>query len=168
MVQYLECGKVANTHGIRGALLVNSWCDSPDILTRIKALYLKKNGDFSPLKVESAVIYKRMLLIFFEGITSLDLALPLKGQVLYAKREDIPLSEGDHFIADLIGLSVIDIDTKRVYGTLKDVLYGGASDLYVVRMPDKREVLIPAVDEFVIKIDLLSGIYIKPIEGMFD
>lgn len=169
MTQYLECGKIVGTHGIRGAVLIDPWCDSPEVLTRIKTLYLKSAGGMTPLRVERAGVYKRMVRIFFEGVTNPDLALPLKGRVLYAGRADIPIAEGAHFIADLVGLSVLDIDTGQVYGTLADVITPGTgADLYVVKTPDGREVLMPAVDEFVRRIDMSTGIYIKPIEGMFD
>lgn len=168
MKKYLECGKIANTHGVRGAVLINSWCDSPEALTKIKTLYLEKYGAYTPIHVESSVVYKRMVLAFFSGVKSIDDAIPLKGTVLFADRNDIPISEGDHFIADLIGLNVIDSDSDEIYGTLTDVICAGASDIYNVHTPDNRDVLIPAVGEFILKIDLESGIYIKPIEGMFD
>ena len=168
MNKYLECGEIANTHGIRGAVLINSWCDSPETLSKIKTLYLKKNGDFSPIKVESSSVYKHMVLAYLSGIKNINDAIPLKGTILYADRKDIPISEGDHFIADLIGLKIIDIDTGKIYGTLSDVFCAGASDIYTVRTPDSKDVLIPAVKEFVRKIDLENGIFIKPIEGMFD
>jgi 16S rRNA processing protein RimM len=91
----------------------------------------------------------------------------LKGKVLYAKREDFHLEEGEYFIADLTGLKVIHADTGEQLGTVKEVINRGASDLYVIRTKT-GEGMIPAVEEFVDRVDPEAGIFARPIEGMLD
>lgn len=167
MKKYLECGKVANTHGVRGALIIESWCDSAAVLASLKTVYTEKNGTYTPVRVLSAVVHKGRVLAELEGIATLEDAAAKKGIVLYAAREDIPKKDGDFFIQDLIGLDVIDEADSRVYGKLSDVISYGASDVYEVETPSGK-VLIPAVGEFVKKIDLETGIFIHAIGGMFE
>ena len=103
-----------------------------------------------------------------EGVSDIDSAALLKETVIYANRDDFKLEEGNYFISDLIGLSVIDNeDNSIIYGTLSDVINYGASDIYEVDTPNGKR-LIPAVPEFVKSIDTDKGIFISPIEGMFD
>ena len=58
MKEYLECGKIANTHGVRGDVLIESWCDSPEVLAALKTVYTEKNGTYTPIKVQKASVYK--------------------------------------------------------------------------------------------------------------
>ena len=165
--QFLECGKLVNTHGVYGAMKAESWCDSVQVLASLECVYFEKSGKYSPLHVNRASVFKNLVIFEFDEIPDMDTAEMLKGSVIYARREDIPIEEGSVFITDMIGLPVIDANTGKVYGTLKDVYNPGASDLYVVATSEGDR-MIPAVPEFIIRIDLESGIYVRPIEGMFD
>lgn len=164
---YLECGKIINTHGVVGAVKLESWCDSPEVLARLKKIYFKKGELYEPAKVLRASVFKRFVIATLEGITDIDTAAALKETVVYAAREDLPIKDGHHFIADLIGLSVIDAETNAEYGILDDVINTGASDIYVIKT-ENGERMMPAVPEFVKEVDLDRGIFISPIEGMFD
>ena len=100
------------------------------------------------------------------GIESREDAFAYRGRVLYLHRSDIPLARGAVLLADIIGLPVIDADSGRVYGRVKDVTDSPASRLYVIDTP-AGEVLLPGVKEFVKKVDTESGVYITPIPGFF-
>ena len=164
--KYLECGKIINTHGINGVVKAESWCDSPDILASLEKIFVSENGKMKKYKITDASVFKRFVLLELVGVMNIDDAEKLREKVIYLDRNDIELEEGDVFIADLIGLPVIDIDTLVEYGKLSDVINAGASDIYVIDTPN-GEAMIPAVNEFVKNIDLEKGIYVKPIEGMF-
>ena len=164
---YLECGKLTNTHGVYGAMKAESWCDSVQVLASLPCVYLLKNEVYTPLHISRASIFKQLVIFEFEEVPDMDTAEMLKGSVIYAARKDIPVEEGSVFIVDMIGLPVIDANSGKVYGTLKDVNNLGASDLYVVTTPN-GERLIPSVPEFVQKIDIESGIYVTPIPGLLD
>ena len=97
----------------------------------------------------------------------MDQAMELKGTVIYAKRDDFSLAEGEYFIADLIGLDVVHADTGKKYGKLVELINRGASDIYVIETPN-GERMMPAVDEFVDHVELEKGIFVRPIEGMLD
>lgn len=165
--RYLECGKIVNTHGFRGAVKLESWCNSPEDLAALTRVFIQEKGGMRCVAVKHASVFKQFVIAELEGITDLDGAMLLKGQVVYAAREDFSLEEGDVFIVDLIGLPVIDVSTGVEYGTLTDVINRGASDIYVIKTSD-GERMMPAVEEFVKSIDAEKGIFVSPIEGMFD
>lgn len=165
--EFLECGKIINTHGCHGDVKLESWCNTPQALAAIKNVYLKKGDEYIKLKVKKASIFKQFVIATLEGIDDMDQAMALKENVLYAKRADFKLKKGEYFIADIIGIDVLDIDTNRKYGTLKEVINRGSSDIYVIDT-EAGERMVPVVDEFVKKVDINKGIYLKPIEGMFD
>lgn len=165
--KFLECGKIINTHGVKGTVKAESWCDSPYVLAELERVYTEENGKPREYKVIKASVFKQFVLFELDGVLGMDAALAMKNKILYASRDDIELEDGDFFIADLIGLSVIDSDSGKEYGRITDVINTGASDIYVIKTP-KGEAMIPAVEEFVKEIDLEKGIFVKPIEGMFE
>lgn len=165
--KYLECGKIINTHGVRGDVKLESYCDSPEILRDLTRVFWKEKDGYREVKVLHASVFKEFVLMNLEGVADFDAAIALKGKIVYAAREDLPIEEGAYFIADLIGLPVVDADSGKVYGTLKTVDNYGASDIYTVKT-ESGDRMMPAVEEFVDRVVPLEGIYIRPIEGMFD
>ena len=165
--QYLECGKIVNTHGIRGGLKLESWCDTPEGLASLKKVFLKHGKEYTCHKVKRASVFKQFVLFELDGINDISVAETLKGTIVYADRNDISIDEDSFFIADIIGLPVIDIATNKTIGTLSDVMNLGASDLYELDT-DAGKKLIPAVPEFIKEIDLERGIFVALIEGMLD
>ncbi len=165
--RYLECGKIVNTHGVKGVLKVENRCDTPKVLASLKRIYLESGSSYTEMKVMSSSVMGGFVLMSLEGISDMDAAMLLKNRSIYAAREDIPLADGAYFLADLEGLDVIDLDSGRVYGTLLEVINRGASDIYVVKTPG-GERMMPAVEEFVKKIDLEKGIFVSPIPGMLE
>ncbi len=164
---YLECAKVIATHGVAGALKLESWCDSPLVLCELSTLYIKKGEEYIPYEVEKSSVFKSIVIAKLEGIDTVERAAEYKNMILYAARDDFELEDGAYFIADLIGLDVIDADSGKVYGKIKDVTNYGASDIYTVET-EKGESMIPAVPEFITLVDLSRGVFVRPIEGMFD
>ena len=163
--QYLECAIIINTHGVRGDVKLESLCDSPDVLASLKRVFMLENGRYKEIKVNRTSVFKQFVLASLEGVTDMDQAAAMKGTMLYASRDDFELDEGDYFIADLIGLPVIDVESGKTYGTVKEVINRGASDIYVVKTPG-GERMMPAVEEFVKNIDLEKGIFVKTIPGL--
>lgn len=164
---YIECGKIINTHGCHGGVKLESWCNTPEDLTRLRRVFLKENQIYREYTITKASVMKQFVVAVLDTVTSMDEALALKGKTVYALREDFHLSEGEYFIADLAGLSVMDANTGKVYGTLKEVINRGASDIYVVTTPN-GERMMPVVDEFLDHVDIREGIFVTPIEGMLD
>ncbi len=165
--KYLECGKIVNTHGVKGAVKLESWCNTPEDLAELGRIFVGDRENKKVLKVKRASVFKQFVIAELDGVDDFDAALALKNTVVYAAREDLTLEEGDYFIADVIGLPVIDAENGKEYGKLKDIINRGASDIYVIDTPD-GERMMPAVEEFVKEVNLERGIFVLPIEGMFD
>ncbi len=165
---YLECGKIINTHGIKGTVKIESWCDSPEILCSLPKLYIMKKTGLIEYEVTQASVHKKCALVKLSGIDDMNSAMLLKNKVVYAERDSIPLEEGSAFIADMIGLDVFRSSNGEKLGVLADVFESVASDIYIVKTEDEKEVMVPAVDEFIDEIDIKRGIFISPIPGMFE
>ena len=168
--KYLECGKAVSTHGIRGTLRLESYCDTPETLARLRTLYMKSRaGEFVPMRVRAASVQKNMVLVSFHGLDTVEQAIPFKGTVFWCDRADIRLKEGAVFVADIIGLDVIDSETGEKTGVLADVISPAGREIYVVNDVNGGTFMIPVVDEFVKEIrdeGEGAGIYVKLIGGM--
>ena len=164
--EYLEAGKIVAVHALHGEVKVNPWCDSPEILCNFKYVFLGR--DKKKTRIESARPVKTQAVVKLEGVDTPEAAQTLRNTVLYIKREQLPLGENEHFIADLIGLAVFDADTGELYGEIIDVLQTGANDVYVIR-GSKGELLVPVLPHVVLEIDTENEkVLIRPLEGLFE
>ena len=158
--QLLECGKIVNTHGIRGEVKIQPWADSPEVLCALPALYI----DGAPVALRSARVHKGNVIALLEGVSDVDQAMLLKNKVVWLNRDDLRLPEGTFFLADLIGLRVVDEEGQEV-GILNEVLSPSRQQVYVVK--GDRELMIPAVPQFILETNVAGGyIKVRLIEGM--
>lgn len=166
---FLEAGQIVGTHGIKGELRVNPWCDAPDFLMQFKTLYFDVKGE-KPIKVVSSRVHGNVALITLEGTDSVEKASALHNKVLYLKRSDAKLKENSYFIAELIGCRVVDADDDSIsYGTISDVSYTGANDVWHITGKQSKEYLIPVIPQVVKSTDVANNIIrIKPLKGIFD
>lgn len=165
--QYLEAGRVVGTHGVRGELRVEPWCDSAQFLCQFKTLYWENGA--TPVRVISSRPHKNILLLMLEGIDSATAGDTLRGRILYLNRKDAKLPKGSWFVQDMLGLSVCDADTGVCYGTLTDVLQTGANDVYQVTSPQGKEYLVPSIPHVVVERNLEEGkMLIRPLRGVFE
>ena len=163
---YLEAGQIVGTHGVRGEVRVQPWCDSAQQFAGFKKLYWDAAGK-QPVKVQSRP-HKQMALARIDGIDTVEAAQVLRGRMLYIDRRDIKLPKGHHLVQDLIGLTVVDADTGTTYGTLTDVSQTGANAVYHMTT-EKGEVLIPAIPSVIIAIDTKADILrLRPMKGLLD
>ena len=164
--QFLDTGKIVGTHGIKGEVRIDPWCDSPEFLCAFKKLYLDESGK-TYVDVKSRP-HKNIVLCKIKGIDTIEDAERLRGKVVYIDRNDINLEEGVNFVQDLIGLEVRDFDSGALYGTLTDVLRTGANDVYEITR-DGKHYLAPVIDEVVREINIEEGVVrITPMKGIFD
>ncbi len=160
MNKYLEAGIIVNTHGIKGEVKIQPWADSAEFLKGFKYLYI----DEKPFELLSGRVHKECLIAEFKGVSGVNEAMVLKNKVVSIERSEAKLPKGAFFIQDLIGASVIDESGKEL-GKLTDVLELPSSNVYVVT--GEREILIPAVPQFIIKTDVNAGLVIvRLIDGM--
>ena len=165
--KYIECGKIINTHGCRGGLKVDPWCNSPEDFTELKRIYVKIKNEYLEYTITKASIFKQFIILELKEIVDMEKALSFKDKIIYANRADFSLEDGEFFISDIIGLNVIDFENGKIYGKISDIINRGASDIYVVETPN-GERMIPAVDEFIVEIDINEGVKVRTIEGLLD
>ena len=91
LCEYLECGQIVSTHGVKGTVRLENRCDSPEVLARLKRMYIKKGENYKEMTVVRSSVQKNMVLTTFEGLETVEAAAAMKGTVLYAKREDFRL-----------------------------------------------------------------------------
>ncbi|MDE6834897.1 MAG: ribosome maturation factor RimM [Ruminococcus sp.] len=162
--EYLEIGKIVNTHGIRGEVKIMPYTDVPEFLCEFDRIFLDKKEVF----IERSRVAKNMVIAKFEGVDTPEQAEKLRNKILYMHRDDVILDEDTYFIQDLIGIEVRDVETGVVYGKITDVMQTGANDVYVIKGTD-REYLIPAIADVVISTDIDNNVMtIKVLDGLFD
>ena len=167
MNQFPECGRIVNTHGCRGEVKIESYCDSPQVLCALHRIFLTPDGKNGRHLLHPRV-HKGFVIAGLSQVTDMNEAEGLKGQLLYVDREELPIPPGAFLLCDLIGLPMIDAVTGRIYGKVTDVEKGVASDLYTVRTEKGQDVLFPAVPAFQKEIRPDVGIFVTPVEGLFD
>ncbi len=164
---FLETGKIVGTHGVKGQVRIQPWCDSPEFLCSFKKLYLDQNGqDF--LILTAARPHGNVVVATLKGVDSIEAAERYRNRVLYINRKDVKLEKGRYFISDLIGCTVFDADTKEELGILSDVSETGANDVWHIKMGEK-EYLIPNIPDVVINVDIDGErVEIRPLRGIFE
>ncbi len=154
MEDLFQVGVISNTHGVRGEVKVFPTTDDVRRFKKLKTVLLDTGREKREVKVESVRFFKQIVILKLQGIDDMDAALAIKGNSLLVSRQDaVRLNKDEYFIADMIGLDVCD-DTDRPLGVVTDVLQTGANDVYAVRMEDGRELLLPAIKECILQIDM--------------
>ena len=154
MEDYFRVGVIANTHGIRGEVKVFPTTEDPKRFKGMKEIILDTGNEKKVLEVASARFFKNMVILKFKGIDSINDIEKYKGRDLLVTRENaIPLEEGEYYIADILGATVVTeevvLEDNTHFGTLKDVMETGANDVYVVEHEGK-EVLLPVIPDCVL------------------
>lgn len=165
MTKFTLVGKVINTHGIKGGLKVFPYTFDPKRYEEYKKIFLGE--DKLEAKISSIQYQNNIVIIYLDGYKDINEVSKFVDLLIFIDRsEEAKLKEGSYYIDDLRGLKVFNTQ-QELLGVLKDVLVGYKNDVFVVRTENK-EVLVPAVKEFIKKIDIKEKIIIEPIKGMFN
>ncbi len=164
MSDKIEVGKVIGAFGIKGEIKVYAYGDSPDKFASFSMLQLSKSGLFD---VEQSRAHKGLPIIKLRGVDDRDKAESMRGEMVYVEESALKdLPDDTFYVKDLIGLDVLDFSTGLKIGNLRDVTQGAAQDTYVIDTKN-GDVLVPAVAEFIKKVDIENKtIEISFIEGM--
>ena len=156
MNDFLQVGAITSTHGLQGEVKVFPTTDDPKRYSRLKQVWLDTGKEKIELEVEKVRYFKQFVIVKFRGLNHIEDVEKYIRKNLYVTRENaVKLKENEYFIADLIGLSVIDDEGKKL-GALTDVLSTGANDVYVVT-EGEREILIPAIRQCILQVNLEEG-----------
>ncbi len=165
---FIETGKIVGTHGVRGGLRVQPWCDTPEFLCQFKKLYFKEKDAFNLVKVKLAKPHGNVVIMELDGVTDMDAAENLRGKVLFVERKALKLEDGQYLISDLIECDVFDADSNELIGKISDVSKTGANDVWHINKEGK-EYLIPVIDDVVIDVNVDENkVVIRPLKGIFE
>ena len=169
MEDFFQVGIITATHGVNGEVKVFPTTDDPKRFKRLKEVLLDTGRERLSLKIESVKFFKQFVILKFQGINNInDVERYRKCPLLVSRENAVRLGRDEYFVADLEGLQVRDEDGSPI-GTLKSVLETGANDVYVIALSDGRELLLPAIKQCVLEVDVEAGyIRIHILEGLLD
>ena len=154
MENLLRVGVITSAHGVRGEVKVFPTTDDPKRFKKLKQVILDTGKEKRDLEVESVKFFKQFVILKFKGIDNINEVERYKRCPLLVTRDHaVPLQEDEYFIADMIGMQVVTED-GAVFGTLKDVIETGANDVYIIESSEHGEVLVPAIKECILDINI--------------
>jgi 16S rRNA processing protein RimM len=167
-MDYFEIGKIVNTVGVKGEIKVFPTTEDMrrfDLLDEITIVGL--GGRIETWPIEKVRYHRNLVMLRLIGVDNVDKAAKFRGSTIVISREKaLPLGEGEFYVPDLLGLTVVD-DQGHKLGVLTDVLVTGANDVYVVKKPDGKEILIPAIKQCILNVDIENGIMtVRLLEGL--
>lgn len=154
MEKQLQVGVISSTHGVRGEVKVFPTTDDVTRFRQLKKVYLDTGREMLPLEIQNVKFFKQFAILKFKGIDNINDIEKYRGKSLMIDRKDaVDLDEDEYFIADMIGMKVCTEDGSE-FGTLKDVMETGANDVYIIDSLEHGEVLIPAIRECILDVDM--------------
>lgn len=154
MEQLLQVGVISSTHGVRGEVKVFPTTDDANRFKKLKKVILDTGMEKKELEIQGVKFFKQFVILKFKGIDNINDIEKYKGKSLYVTRENaVKLKKDEYFIADLIDMQVV-LEDGTLLGILTDVMKTGANDVYCVDSEKYGEVLLPAISECILDVDV--------------
>ena len=154
MEDLLRIGVVTTTHGIKGEVKVFPTTDDAARFQTLKNVVLDTGREKLDLEIQSVRFFKQFVIVKFKGIDNINDIEMYKGRELWIPREEAQeLGEDEYYVADLIGMEVL-LENGEKFGVLRDVMETGANDVYIVDRVDGEEILLPAIHDCVLDVDV--------------
>ncbi|EHS58747.1 ribosome maturation factor RimM [Paenibacillus kribbensis] len=157
MQQLFNVGKIVNTHGIRGELKILTTTDFlEDRFAKGSELLIVPADGKAPLPVtvETARFQKNMVIVKFKEYHNINDVEKYKGTLLKVSAERLgELEENEFYFHEVIGLEVITEDGEKL-GVVKEILTPGANDVWVVKMPNGKELLLPYIESVILNVNV--------------
>lgn len=169
MEQKLQVGIITATHGLKGEVKVYPTTDDPGRFRRLKKVILDNGKVSVDLEIESVKYFKQFVILKFKGLDDIEQVEKYRKASLYVTRDNaVRLKKDEFFIADLIDMKVVNEDGSPL-GTLRDVITTGANDVYEVALPEGGSVLIPAIKECILEVDVENAVMkVHLLDGLLD
>ena len=161
----LEIGKIVTTHGIRGEVKIQPWCDEPELFDELEYLFIEGEK----YNIVRNRFHKTCQIVQLENVNSIDDAERFKNQIVYINRDALELPEGRYYIADIEGLTVKE-QNGRILGVVDEIIKTGSNDVYSLKDTfNKKPVLIPVIEGVVLETNIDGGyIVVKLPKGLID
>lgn len=158
MEDLLKVGVITTTHGVRGEAKVYPTTDEPERFLELDYVLLDTGRELQKLEIKNVKFFKNLVILKFKGVDNINDIEKYKGRDLWIPREEgQELEEDEYYIADLLGMSVV-LEDGQEFGTLKDVMETGANDVYIIDSAEHGEVLLPAIRECILDVDLEKNV----------
>lgn len=169
MEKSLRIGVIVTTHALRGELKVFPTTDDVRRFDDLKKCFIKLRDGVHMLEPESVRYFKQFVIIKFKGYDNINDVMTFVKKDLLIDREDaVELEEGEYFICDLVGNTVVS-DTGERLGVLEDVITSAANNVYIVRRDDGKELLIPVIPDCIVGHDTENKVTtVHLLEGLLD
>jgi 16S rRNA processing protein RimM len=151
-IERIAIGRIVAAVGLRGEVKVYPFSDNAERFAPGATFLI----DGRPARIEAVRFVKKMPILKLDGFGTREGAEALRGCTLSVSASTLPpLPEGEWYVRDLIGCDVCD-EAGKVLGAIVDVIQNSAQDLYEIALPDGRTFLLPAVEAFVLRVDVLA------------
>ncbi|MDD6491134.1 MAG: ribosome maturation factor RimM [Firmicutes bacterium] len=169
MENLLQVGVISSTHGVRGEVKVFPTTDDVGRFKKLKEVLLDTGKEQITLQIENVKFFKQFAILKFKGYDSINDIEQYKGKSLFVTRENaVKLKKDEYFIADLIGMQVENED-ESFTGILTDVIETGANDVYVIKTGEEKEVLIPAIRDCILDVNINENkMKVHLLDGLLD
>lgn len=169
MEDLLQVGVITTTHGVRGEVKVFPTTDSAERFLDLEYVLLDTGREMKKLTISGVKFFKNLAILKFKEINNINDIEMYKGKHLWIPREEAQeLEEDEYYIGDLIGMEV-QLEDGTFFGTLKDVMETGANDVYIVDTKERGEVLLPAIGECILDVDVENGkMTVHIMDGLLD
>ena len=169
MEDFFQVGIITATHGLKGEVKIFPTTDDPNRFKRLKEVLLDTGKERKKLEIEGVKFFKKFVILKFKGLDSInDVERYRRCSLLVDREHAVRLGRNEYFIADLEGLQVRDEDGTPI-GVLKSVMETGANDVYEIELSDGRQLLLPAIQQCVLEVDVEAGVIrIHILKGLLD
>ena len=169
MMDLLQVGVISSTHGVRGEVKVFPTTDDVKRFSELKEVEIYEGDITKTLHIENVKYFKQFAIVKFKEYNDINEVESIKGRPVYVTREHaVPLKKNEYFIADLIDMQVVDPDLC-LSGKIKDVIKTGANDVYEIELMDGRELLLPAIKECILNVDMeVKIMQVHILEGLLE
>jgi 16S rRNA processing protein RimM len=160
-------GSIVGCFGVKGYVRVRPESRLPGRMTLLHDMFAGPSASSTVrLHVEDVIERQGHYVLKFEGINDRNSAEAIVGHYLFVGREEaIPLPSGRYFVHDVIGCSVASSEGELL-GVVQEVYKLPAQDVWLI-VQDGRELLVPAVKEFIKSVDIAGKrIVVHMIEGL--
>ena len=152
----LQVGAISSVHGVHGEVKVFPTTSDPLRYKYLKEVFLDTGKELIKLKLKGVKFFKQFVIVKFEGYDNPNDIENYKGRPIYVTRENaVKLEKDEYFVADLYGINVYE-DNGELLGELTDVIETGSNDVYSVKCTDGSELLLPAIKECILDVDIAN------------
>ena len=169
MEELLQVGVITSTHGVRGEVKVFPTTDDVRRFKRLKEAILDTGKEQIVVEIEGVKFFKQFAILKFKGFDNMNDVERFRQKCLYVSRKNaVRLSRNEYFVADLIDIVVFD-ENEQELGVLTDVITTGANDVYEIKMKDGRELLLPAIKQCILDVDIEGRkMKVHVLDGLLD